>query len=116
MHKVKIKQSIVWCRAEKFVVMVWKKIQKNPRNARNQQNFIYSKLIRRLSVLSKTSKLHQAIIIRIFMMVLMILLSKNVEVEIIRPDLRIKISAESVCVKSYKKLLESFRLGEKVRS
>lgn len=57
-------------------------------------------------MLSKTPNSNQKIIIRAVITMLMILLSKNVEIEIIRPDLTIKVSTESVYSKLYEKLIE----------
>ena len=47
-------------------------------------------------------------LIRIMMMLLTILLSKNVEIEIVRPDITVKITTESIPLQPRTKLLEWF--------
>ncbi len=59
-------------------------------------------------MLSKKSHPQRTILTRVVMMILMILLSKNVEIEIIKPQLTIRVNIESVYLKSYEKLLEWF--------
>ncbi|BAY95703.1 hypothetical protein FDUTEX481_05248 [Tolypothrix sp. PCC 7601] len=46
--------------------------------------------------------------IRIIIMILTILISKNLEIEIVRPNLTVKISIESIYIQSVDKLLKWF--------
>ncbi len=51
---------------------------------------------------------NKKLVIRVIMMLLTILLSKNVEIEIVRPDITVKISTESISLQPITKLLEWF--------
>lgn len=51
---------------------------------------------------------NKQLVIRVMMMLLTILLSKNVEIEIVRPDITVKITTESISLQPITKLLEWF--------
>ncbi len=51
---------------------------------------------------------NKKLLIRAIIMLLTILLSKNVEIEIVRPNLTLKISTESISLQPVTKLLEWF--------
>ncbi len=59
-------------------------------------------------MLTQERNSHKKIKIRVMIMLLTILLSKNVEIEIIRPNLTLKISIESIYIPPVTKLLEWF--------
>jgi hypothetical protein len=59
-------------------------------------------------MLTQERSSHKKIKTRVMIMLLTILLSKNVEIEIIRPNLTLKISIETVYTQSLAKLFEWF--------
>lgn len=59
-------------------------------------------------MLTQERNIQKKIKIRVFIMLLTILLSKNVEIEIVRPNITVKISIESIYIQSIDKLLKWF--------
>jgi hypothetical protein len=68
-----------------------------------------SSLIIRLAMLTQERNIQRKRFkVRVLILILSILLSKNVKIEIVRPNLTLRISIESIYTQSVNKLLEWF--------